>query len=139
MKMIGQNSPATPVPSTACPIGVGNRRASERIGTSVPSAVVASATASNHHVASTPGAVESDADRQPDRQRHAPAHGSRAASISRGTCCSITSRPAKKKSSARPKLDRKVMYSFTVGDIEPLGPDEDPEDDLHHDGRQDRA
>ncbi len=54
MKMIGQNSPATPVPSTACPIGVGNRRASERIGTSVPSAVVASATASSHHVTSTP-------------------------------------------------------------------------------------
>ena len=81
--MIGQNSPATPVPSTALPSGVGSRRASERIGTSVPSAVVANATAEQPPRRVDAGRVEGDADRQPDRERDPPAHGSAPQRIAR--------------------------------------------------------
>ena len=107
MKMIGQNSPATPVPSTARPSGVGSTRASERIGTSVPSAVVANATASNHHVASTPAASRAMPIARPIASE-IPQPMVPRRSASRGTCCSTTSSPAKKNSSARPKSDRNV-------------------------------
>ena len=54
MRVMGQNSPATPVPSTAVPSGVGRIPESLRIGTSVPSAVVLNATPSSHPSAPSP-------------------------------------------------------------------------------------
>ena len=105
---IGQNSPATPVPSTARPSGVGSRPESETIGTRVPRAVVASATPSSHHSASTPApssATPTASARaieivQPPVPR---------TSVARGTFLSITSSPAKKKRKTRPMVERNSM------------------------------
>ncbi len=37
-----------------------------------------------------------------------------------------------------PEVGKKGDVLVHRGDIEPFGPDEDPEDDLHHDGRHDQ-
>ena len=108
MKMIGQNSPATPVPSTARPMTVGSSAASERIGTSVPSAVVASATAISHHSASRPARVEHEPNARPIASEIPQPIVPRRRTFA-GTWFSITSSPAKKKSNARPKLERNEM------------------------------
>ena len=73
MTTIGQNSPATPEPSTAEPSGVGSRPASARIGTSVPSAVVRA----RRRAATTrrPGRLRCSTrpTSEPDRERDRPA------------------------------------------------------------------
>ena len=106
MTTIGQNSPATPVPSTALPIGVGISPASERIGTSVPSAVVASAIPISHHEASTPARSSTIPTVRPRASEIAHPPLPRA-TARLGTFFSITSRPAKKKRNASPRFSRK--------------------------------
>ena len=65
MNTIGQNSPATPEPSTAEPSGVGSRPVSLRIDTSAPSVVVQRATPSSHHSASRPACCSARPTRSP--------------------------------------------------------------------------
>ena len=77
------------------------RRGSER-ACRAPSSL--RATASSHHSASTPGLLEERSRRRGRSRTRSPSRWSRAARARRGTRCSITSRPAKKKSIARPKL-----------------------------------
>jgi hypothetical protein len=104
---IGQNSPATPEPRTAEPSGIPSRPASPRIGTSVPSVVVASAIPSTHHSPFTPAASRPSPTESPIAIEIAqPAVPS--TSARRGTRFSTTSSPAKKKRNTRPKLARKV-------------------------------
>ena len=77
-----------------------------RIGTSVPSAVVLSATPSSHHSASMPAACSTLRRESPSANETAQPPVPRTTDLA-DTRLSITSRPAKKKSSARPKLERK--------------------------------
>ena len=137
MTTIGQNSPATPLPRTAVPSGVSSSPASDRIGTSVPSAVVASATPRIHPSASTP-----------DSSRIVPAARPIASDIAqpavpspsarRGTRFSTTSSPAKKNRNTSPMVGEELDVRVGVREAERLGADEDPQDDLDHDGRQEQ-
>ena len=121
MTTIGQNSPATPVPSTALPSGVGRSPASERVGTSVPSEVVASATPRTHHSASRPLACRTTPAPSPIASETAhPVVPSRSAR--RGTCLSITSRPAMKNRKASPSPERKEMKSLSSAMPSTAGP-----------------
>ena len=119
MTTIGQNSPATPVPSTARPSGVGSRPASPRIGTSVPSEVVL-ARRRSATLGVQAGRVEREADAPAERERERPAERA-ARERRRGTCFSTTSRPAKKKRNTSPKFERNVMYWSTSPSRAPAG------------------
>ncbi len=134
--MIGQNSPATPVPSTARPSGVGSMRASERIGTSVPSAVVARATPSSHHSASTPACWRPRPTREADRERHPPADRAAAESVARHVVLDDLE-PGEEEEKREAEVGEEVDVLVDLGEPEHLGADEDPEHDLDDDGRQD--
>ena len=121
MTTIGQNSPATPDPSTAEPSLVGSRPASASTGTSVPSAVVLIATPSSQPSASrlptcsrrpTTTAIASEI-----AQPIAPRTSDRGA-----TWCSTSSTPAKKNRKTRPRSARKSMWSSTCARSSPSGP-----------------
>jgi hypothetical protein len=109
MTTIGQNSPATPVPSTAVPSGVRRSPESARIGTSVPSAVVASATPTSQPLAFRPSATRRYPAAIPIASEM-PHPTVQRAIERRGTCSSTTSTPAKKKSIARPRSERNSTY-----------------------------
>jgi hypothetical protein len=121
MTTIGQNSPATPAPSTAEPRVVGSRPASARIGTSVPSEVVLSATPSSQASASRPACSRTAPTPIPiaidTAQPVDPSTSER-----RATRCSISSRPAKKNRNTRPRLARKSMWVSTFAQPSPCGP-----------------
>ena len=134
MTTIGQNSPATPVPSTARPSGVEqpgvgeNRderaeRGRRKRDPEQPAFGV---------YARRPAA---EAEREPSAteitQPTVPRTSER-----RGTCFSITSRPAKKNRKTSPKLGKKLDVGVGLRPAEHLRADQDPEHDLDHDGRQ---
>ena len=121
MTTIGQNSPATPAPSTAEPSGVGSRRASARIGTRVPSAVVLSATPSSQASASRPAWCKTRPIARPIASEIAQPIVPRT-SERRATRCSISSRPAKKNRNTRPRSARKSMWLSISARPNPSGP-----------------
>ena len=138
MKMIGQNSPATPVPRTARPSGVGSSRASERMGTSVPSAVVASATAEQPPLGVDTRLLEHDPDGEPDRERHAPADRPAPQHLRRHVVLDDLE-PGEEEQEREPELREERDVHVHVRDAEHLRPDEDPEHDLDDDRRQDET
>ena len=118
------------------PKGVGSNPESDRMGTSVPSVVVASATPSSHHSTSRPAACSSPPTPRPRASEIAQPIVPRRTAPG-ATRFSITSRPAKKKSIARPKLARIATNEKTSCDVEHLRADHDPEHDLDDDRGQD--
>ena len=137
MTTIGQNSPATPLPRTAVPSGVSSSPASDRIGTSVPSAVVASATPRSHPSASTPGLLEDRPGGEADRQRHRPA-GRAEPERAAGNALLDHLEPGEEEQEHEPEVGEELDVRVGVREAERLGADEDPEDDLDHDGRQEQ-
>ena len=138
MTTIGQNSPATPDPSTAEPSLVGSRPASASTGTSVPSAVVLIATPSSQPSASRLPTCSrrptTTASASEIAQPIAPRTSDRGA-----TWCSTSSTPAKKNRKTRPRSARKSMWSSTCARSRHFRADQDPEQDLEHDRGQDEA
>ena len=121
MTTIGQNSPATPLPRTAAPSGVGRTPASRRIGASVPSDVVVSAIPSTHHLASRPSSWSTTPTARPTAAESSHPRVPRA-SDALGTRCSTTSSPTKKKSSPRPSVERNCRYGSTSAMPSTAGP-----------------
>ena len=107
-------------------------RASARIGTRVPSAVVLSATPSSQASASRPAWCKTRPIAMPIASEIAQPIVPRT-SERRATRCSINSRPAKKNRNTRPRLARKSMWLSISARSKPLGTDQDPEHDLQHD------
>ena len=108
MTTIGQNSPATADASVFWPRGDRSTPASERIGMSVPSAVVATATAISQPEAPTPAASSEKPAIAPSTIE-IPQPSVPRASKRRGTLLWTTSIPARKKRTTSPKSERKTM------------------------------
>ena len=139
MTTIGQNSPATPAPRVAVPSGVRRRPASERIGTIVPSAVVAKATPSSH-----PSRVDSPprGGRRPprgrSRSRRPPAVPERERAARHALLDHLQAREEEEED--EPDGGQELDVQIGVRDVERLGAHQDPEEDLHdHRGQHDPA
>ena len=108
--MMGPTSPIVPTARTTVPKAVAWRSASRRIGTSTPSAVVARAMPTNSGSETTPAASSPNPIATPSTSpinHPAPASRAGAPAILRRSI----SRPARKKSAASPRLERKSTNS----------------------------
>ena len=135
MTTIGQNSPATADPRVFCPSGDRRTPASERIGTSVPSAVVAIATAINHPEAPTP-AASSPKPRTAPMDIEIPQPIEPRVSSWRETLLWIDLDPRQEEEHHEPEGGQELDVRVGLRDVENLWADEDPQQDLDDDDRQ---
>ena len=132
MTTIGQNSPATPVPSTArraASAAAPRRRGSGRASR----ARCASATPTTHHSASSPAAAGR-------RRRPADGERERPAGVPRrrtpGARASRRPRARRRRRGTRARSSRGTGVGVDLREVEHFGADQDPEHDLDHDRRQ---
>ena len=125
-------------PERVLPSGEGRTPASERIGTSVPSAVVARATASSHPDAGTPAASSAKPAAAPSAiETPQPTDPRASRRRGNGAVDHLDAREEEEEDESEGREELDVLVA--LGDVEDVGPDQDAQEDLDDDGREDRA
>ncbi len=137
MTTIGQNSPATPLPRTAVPSGVSEEPGVGQDRDERPERRRRERDAEDPSLGVDAGLLEDRPGGEADRQGHRPA-GRAEPECAAGNALLDHLEPGEEEEEHEPEVGEELDVRVGVREAERLGADEDPQDDLDHDGRQEQ-